>query len=126
MIDIDGMIAKMSLDEMIGQMFMGNICGGETVDFAARNFERYRFGALQFSGVFELFVRGGNYLPCGVTRLRPPAKVAEFIHQVKAVGREITGLPVLMAGDQEGSIACNAPHVCSKVSCDFAKSQDTL
>ncbi len=105
MLNIDNLIANMTLDDMIGQMFMGNICGGETVEFAARNFERYHFGALQFSGVFERFIRGGDYLPCGVCRLKPPAEMAEFIHQVKAVGREITGLPVMLAGDQEGSIS---------------------
>ncbi len=103
--DIDAIISNMSLDDMLGQMFMGNICGGESVDFARRNFERYRFGALQFSGVFERFVRGGDYLPCGVDRNKPLDETAAFIHEVKAAGLEITGLPVIMAGDQEGSIS---------------------
>jgi beta-N-acetylhexosaminidase len=98
------MIDRLSLDEKIGQMFMGNICGGESVEFARRNFERFHFGALQFSGVFERFVRGGDYLPCGVCRNFPLDEVAQFIFRVKQAGREITGLPVIMAGDQEGSI----------------------
>ena len=98
---IDGL----SLDEKIGQMFMGNICGGESVEFAKSNFKRHHFGALQFSGVFERFVRGGDYMPCGVDSNKPLDKVAEFIFKVKRAGEEITGLPVIMAGDQEGSIS---------------------
>lgn len=103
--DFDALINRMTLDDMLGQMFMGNICGGESVDFAKRNFERYRFGALQFSGVFERFVRGGDYLPCGVDRNKPLDEIVSFIHEVKEAGREIIGLPVIMAGDQEGSIS---------------------
>ncbi|NLO72767.1 MAG: glycoside hydrolase family 3 protein [candidate division WS1 bacterium] len=103
--DLDALVSKLSLEQMIGQMFMGNISGGESVEFAAHNFERYHFGALQFSGVFEIFVRGGDYLPCGVCRNAPLEEVAAFLDEVKRVGREITGLPVLMAGDQEGSIS---------------------
>ena len=98
---IDGM----GIDEKIGQMFMGNICGGESVEFAKANFERYHFGALQFSGVFERFIRGGDYMPCGVDRNKPLDETAEFIFNVKKAGQEITGLPVIMAGDQEGSIS---------------------
>jgi beta-N-acetylhexosaminidase len=103
--DFDAIIGAMTLDDMLGQMFMGNICGGEDVDVARAHFEQYRFGALQFSGVFERFVRGGDYLPCGVDRNKPLDGVAAFIHEVKDAGRAITGLPVIMAGDQEGSIS---------------------
>ncbi len=103
--DFQKIIDGMSLDEKIGQMFMGNICGGETLEFAKANFARYHFGALQFSGVFERFVRGGDYMPCGVDSNKPLDKVAEFIFRVKKAGEEITGLPVIMAGDQEGSIS---------------------
>lgn len=105
MIDLDRIIAGMDVEQMIGQMFMGNICGGETVELAKRNFERFHFGSLQFSGVFERFVRGGDYLPCGVCANPPLEDVAEFLHEVKEAGREITGLPIIMAGDQEGSIS---------------------
>ena len=103
--DAQKTIDGMSIDQKIGQMFMGNICGGESVDFARRNFERYHFGALQFSGVFERFVRGGDYMPCGVCRNRPLDEVAKLIFDVKRAGEAITGLPVIMAGDQEGSIS---------------------
>lgn len=105
--DFQKIIGRMSIDQKIGQMFMGNICGGESVDFARRNFENYHFGALQFSGVFERFVRGGDYLPCGVCRNFPLDEVAEFIFRVKQAGEELTGVPVIMAGDQEGSISSN-------------------
>lgn len=103
--DFDALINRMTLDDLLGQMFMGNICGGESVEFARANFTHFRFGALQFSGVFERFVRGGDYLPCGVDRNKPLDEVAAFIHAVKDAGREITGLPVIMAGDQEGSLS---------------------
>ncbi len=103
--DISAMIDRLSLDQVIGQLFMGNICGGENLDFARRNFDTFHFGALQFSGVFERFVRGGDYLPCGVCRNAPLEDVAAFLAEVKQAGRDITGLPVIMAGDQEGSIS---------------------
>lgn len=103
--DFQKIIDRLTIDQKIGQMFMGNICGGETVDFARRNFEKYHFGALQFSGVFERFIRGGDYMPCGVCRNYPLDEVAEFIFRVKQTGETLTGLPVIMAGDQEGSIS---------------------
>jgi len=100
--DFQKIIDGLTVEQKVGQMFMGNICGGETVDFARRNFEKYHFGALQFSGVFERFVRGGNYMPCGVCRNYPLDEVANFIFRVKQAGKTLTGLPVIMAGDQEG------------------------
>lgn len=102
--DFQKIIDGMDIDQKIGQMFMGNICGGESVDFARDKFKKYHFGALQFSGVFERFVRGGDYMPCGVDRNKPLNEVAEFIFKVKQAGLEMTGLPVILAGDQEGSI----------------------
>ncbi len=104
-INIDKIIGDMTLEQKIGQMFMGNICGGESLDTAKRNFEKFHFGGLQFSGVFERFVRGGDYRPCGVCRNQPLKDVAKFIHAVKQASLEITGLPVIMGGDQEGCIS---------------------
>jgi beta-N-acetylhexosaminidase len=103
--EIDKIVGTMTVDQMIGQMFMGNVCGGESIDSAKRSFEEFHLGAMQFSGVFERFIRGGDYMPCGVCRNFPLVEVAAFIHEVKKVGREITGLPVIMAGDQEGSLS---------------------
>ena len=103
--NFQNIIDGMSIDQKIGQMYMGGIAGGESLDFARRNYENYYFGALQFSGVFERFIRGGDYLPCGVCRNFPLDEVAEFLFSVKRAGEEMTGLPVIMAGDQEGSIS---------------------
>ena len=103
--DIQELIGGMTIKQKIGQMFMGNICGGESVDLARRNFERFHFGALQFSGVFERFVRGGDYLPCGVCENRPLEEVARFLADIKRAAVEITGIPAIMGGDQEGGIS---------------------
>jgi len=103
--DIRQPIDKMTLDEKIGQMFMANICGGESLDVARRNFEDFHFGGLQFSGVFERFVRGGHYRPCGVCRNEPLEDVARFLADVKKAAVEITGVPVIMGGDQEGGVS---------------------
>jgi len=103
-IDIRETIREMSLDEKVGQMFMANICGGETLEVAKRNFEEFRFGGLQFSGVFERFIRGGHYMPCGVCENTPLAEVAEFLARIKQAAIDITGVPVIMGGDQEGGI----------------------
>ena len=102
---LDSLIDRMSLDQKIGQMFMANICGGDTVETAKKLFDKYHFGGLQFSGVFQRFVRGGNYLPCGVSANLPLEEVAEFLHDIKAAGKEITGIPVILGGDQEGCIS---------------------
>ncbi|MHB9130837.1 MAG: glycoside hydrolase family 3 protein [Armatimonadota bacterium] len=103
--DTQRLIDQMSLEEKIGQMFMGNICGGENLDIARRQFEEFHFGALQFSGVFERFIRGGDYLPCGVDRNKPLDEVAEFLYNIKQAAKEIVGIPAIMAGDQEGSVS---------------------
>lgn len=102
--DIQRTIDGLTLRQKIGQMFMGNICGGESLDVARRNFELFHFGGLQYSGVFETFVRGGHYRPCGVCRNQPLDRVAAFLHDIKRAGLEITGLPVILGGDQEGGI----------------------
>ena len=103
-IDVDKIISGMSIDEKIGQMFMANICGGESIELAKRNFEEFHFGSLQFSGVFEQFVRGGDYLPCGVCKNVPLTEVADFLAQIKQASINITGIPTILGGDQEGSI----------------------
>lgn len=69
-VNIVKIISEMSIDQKIGQMFMANICGGETLDTAKRDFEELHISNLQFSGVFECFVRGGDYMPCGVSKNR--------------------------------------------------------
>ena len=103
--DIQKRIDSMTLEQKIGQMFMGNICGGESLDLAKRNLERFAFGALQFSGVFERFVRGGDYLPCGVSANRPYEEVAEFLAGIKQAALDILGVPVIIGGDQEGGLS---------------------
>jgi len=103
--DIQKLIDGMTIEQKIGQMFMGNICGGETLDLARRNFERFHFGGVQYSGVFERLVRGGDYMLCGVCRNVPLEEEAEFLEGMKAAAEEIVGIPVILGGDQEGGIA---------------------
>ncbi|MHB9026837.1 MAG: glycoside hydrolase family 3 protein [Armatimonadota bacterium] len=103
--DFQKIIDNMTLDQKIGQMFMGDIAGGESLDLAKSNFETYHFGALQYSGVFEIFTRGGNYLPCGVCRNFPLDEVAKFLADIKQAAFDIMGVPAIIAGDQEGSIS---------------------
>ena len=102
--DLSKLIDRMTLEDKIGQMFIGNICGGESLDLARRNLEQFRFGSLQFSGVFERFIRGGHYRPCGVCRNEPLEDVARFLADIKTASREILGVPVILGGDQEGGI----------------------
>jgi len=102
--DIDKIINDMTLEQKIGQMFMGNICGGETVELAKRNFEEFHFGGLQFSGVFERFIRGGNAIPCGVCKNEPLDVVAKFLHDIHRASLDILGTPVIVGCDQEGGV----------------------
>jgi beta-N-acetylhexosaminidase len=103
--DIQSHIDAMTLEQKIGQMFMANICGGESLDQARRDLEQYQFGGLQFSGVFERFVRGGDYRPCGVCRNAPLEEVAEFLSQIKQTSIDVLGIPAILGGDQEGGIS---------------------
>ena len=103
--EIQRCMDSMTLEQKIGQMFMANICGGESVDQARRDLEQYHFGAMQFSALFERFVRGGDYRPCGVCRNAPLEEVAEFLSRIKAISLEVVGLPVIIGGDQEGGLS---------------------
>lgn len=103
-VNINKIIEQMSLQQKIGQMFIGNICGGENLDLAKQDLAEYHFGGLQFSGVFERFVRGGSYRPCGVCKNAPLTDVARFLYDIKHASLEIQGIPVIIGGDQEGGI----------------------
>jgi len=103
--NIQKLIDGMTLEQKIGQMFIGNICGGESLDLARDNLEKFHFGSLQFSGVFERFMRGGHYLPCGVCGNEPLEDIARFLAEIKDASMEITGVPAIMGGDQEGGIS---------------------
>lgn len=95
----------MPLERKIGQMFMGNICGGESVELARRLLDEFGFGGLQFSGIFERFVRGGDYLPCGVDAVKPLATTAAFLGDIHKASMDILGVPAIMGGDQEGGMS---------------------
>ena len=97
-------IDNLSLDQKIGQMFMGNICGGETLEIARKDIEKFHFGGLQFSGVFERLIRGGNYMDCGVCKNESLENVAKFLADIKRVAMELIGIPLIMGGDQEGGV----------------------
>lgn len=103
-IDIEKILDDMTIDQCIGQVFMANVCGGENLEQIRRDLETFHFGGLQFSAVFQKFVRGGNYLPCGVSHNRPLAEDAHFLSDVKQAALEVTGVPLIMGGDQEGGI----------------------
>ena len=109
-------IDNLSLDQKIGQIFMGNICGGETLDIARKDLEKFHFGGLQFSGVFQQFMRGGNYMDCGVCKNRPLEDTARFLADIKQAALEITAIPLIVGGDQEGGVE----------SCTFRRRNVTL
>jgi beta-N-acetylhexosaminidase len=103
--DVDRLLAGMTLDQKLGQLCIGGICGGEDLLFARRNFERYHFGGLMFSPVFQRFVRDRTFFPCGVCRNVPNVETARFLHEVNALSMEIGGVPCLIGGDQEGGLS---------------------
>ncbi len=102
---IDGILAGLTLDQKIGQLCIAGICGGEDLDFARRNFERYHFGGLMYSPVFQTFVRDRNFFPCGVCKNIPNIEVSRFLHDVKAISMETDGVPSIICGDQEGGLS---------------------
>jgi beta-N-acetylhexosaminidase len=102
--DIQKIIDGMTIDQKIGQMFLGDVAADEPLESVKRNFEKNRPGGFEFSAVFQRLVRGGDYIPCGVARLRAPDQKAEFLWQVRKAAREIIGIPTMAAVGQEGGM----------------------
>ncbi len=101
----------MTLEEKLGQRFMGNFCGSSSVEDVMEGIEKYHSGGLQFSLVFERFVRGGDYKLCGVSENIPLAKVAERLYQIRNLALERIGIPVIIGVDYEGGLeSCVAPR----------------
>ena len=103
-VDIKKIVEEMPIEHRIAQMFIGSVAGGETLDQVKRNLETFRFGGFSFSYVFERFLRGGNYIPCGISKNVPILETAKFIHDIKTAALEIMGIPVMPTGDQEGGM----------------------
>ena len=102
--DIQKIIDGMTLDQKIAQMWLGSVAAGETLDDAKRNIENIRFGGFSFSYHFQRFIRGGNYIPCGICKTVPIDETAEFLCEVNNAAMEITGIPLIAACDQEGGM----------------------
>ena len=103
-VDIKKIIDGMTLDQKIAHMWLGGVAAGETLDQAKRNIEKIRFGGFSFSYHFQRFIRGGNYLPCGISQKIPIEQTAEFLYELKKAALEIMGVPLLPACDQEGGM----------------------
>ena len=103
-VDVKKIIDGMTIEEKIGQFFLGSVAGGESLDQVKRNMEKLRFGGFSFSYIFERFIRGGSYIPCGISRKVPIVETAEFLHEIKKAAFDIIGVPVIPACDQEGGM----------------------
>ncbi len=98
---VDGILRGMTLEEKVGQCFMGNFCGVDSAAHVRELVRRHRFGGLQLSLVFQTFVRGGNYKPCKVARWRPAIEIARWLHEIGRATYEETGVPSFIGIDRE-------------------------
>ena len=103
--EITKIIDSMTLQQKVGQLLMGGICGGESLELAKQRLNDHCLGGMQFSALFETFIRGGGYSQCGVCRNEPLAEVAKFLYDIKKAALDILPVPIIMASDQEGGIS---------------------
>ena len=103
-VDVKKIADGMTLEQKIAQFFLGSVAAGETLDQVKRNLETLRYGGFSFSYHFARFIRGGNYLPCGISPKIPIVETAEYLHEIKKAAMEIIGVPVIPTCDQEGGM----------------------
>ncbi|MBD3315657.1 MAG: hypothetical protein GF344_07715 [Chitinivibrionales bacterium] len=103
-IDIAKILDSMSIDDKIAQLFLSGLCAEESLDEVRAHMEKDHFGGYSLSYNFARFIRGGSYHDCGIGKLVPIEKTAEWLHKVKELSWEIMGVPVICTLDQEGGM----------------------
>ena len=103
-LNIRKIVAGMTLEQRIAQLFLSGICAEEPLDQVRAYMEENHFGGYSLSYNFARFIRGGSYHPCGIGRFIPIDETAEFLHKVKELSWEIMGVPTISTCDQEGGM----------------------
>ncbi len=103
-VDVNRILEGLTLEQKIGQFFLGTVAGGHTLDDAKGFIESLQYGGFSYSYIFERFIRGGDYIPCGVSKKVPLVETAEFLYEIQKAAMEITGIPLIMTADQEGGM----------------------
>ncbi len=103
-VDVKKIIDGLTLRQKIAQFFLGNVAAEETLDQAREYIETLRYGGFSFSYHFARFIRGGNYIPCGIAPTIPIEETIEYLHEIKKMAMDIIGIPLIMTCDQEGGM----------------------
>ncbi len=103
-VDVKKIIGGLTLKQKIAQFFLGSVAGAETLDQAREHIETLRYGGFSFSYHFARFIRGGNYIPCGIAPTIPIEETIEYLHEIKKMAMDIIGIPLIMTCDQEGGM----------------------
>jgi beta-N-acetylhexosaminidase len=103
-VDLDRIMGRMSLDDMIAQLFLSGIVAEESLEQVRAYMTENHFGGYSLSYNFARFLRGGSYHVCGIGRQVPIGETAEFLHRVKELSWEIMGVPAICTLDQEGGM----------------------
>lgn len=103
-VEVQGILDGMTLEQKIAQMFIGSVSGGEDLDQAKQIFQTLQYGGFSYSYIFEYFIRGGNYIPCGISKMIPITETAEFLCDVQKAAIDIIGIPLIITADQEGGM----------------------
>ena len=101
---IENIIARMTLEQKLGQMFMGNFNGEDTVEKVIADLKEFQLGGLQASLLFKRFVRGAGRRPSGVSRNWPLKEVAKFLYLIQEGALKEIGVPIFIGIDQEGGV----------------------
>lgn len=93
--DLPELLGRLSLEQKVGQMFMLAFAGPTAADAAVLIREHY-VGACYLSN----------------DNLRTPEEAALLAADLQAVAQESSGIPLLLAADQEGAWAVLTPYSC--------------
>ena len=104
MVDVKKIIHGLTLKQKIAQFFLGNVAAEETLDDVRGILENLQYGGFSFSYHFARFIRGGNYIPCGIAPTIPIEETIEYLHEIKKMAMDIIGIPLIMTCDQEGGM----------------------
>ncbi|WP_231497273.1 glycoside hydrolase family 3 protein [Arthrobacter sp. MA-N2] len=104
--DIEALIARMSLDEKIGQMTWTHVYGSSADDMSMAASNQERYGVNTPAEVVEKYKLGGVLYFAWSGNTNNPQQVAGLSNglQQKAVGADGNGIPLAVTIDQEGGL----------------------
>src|SRR5438874_578495 len=102
---VDTTLARMSLEEKVGQLFVISAYGLSVRDdnADAKKNNQASYGVDNFEQVIQRYHLGGFYLSAGTGNLHDPDQIVNLANGFQQVGlKEPNKIPLLISADQEG------------------------